>query len=95
MNAKAGPPAHVVIVEDNVEANNLMRDWLKLTFTVTCFLDAEATLRVLPPSGEPVVFLIDFNLPGDNGLGWRSRSSSCPAFRGRSTSSSAASSTRS
>jgi DNA-binding NtrC family response regulator len=62
------PPAHVVIVEDNVEANNLMRDWLKQKFTVTCFLDAESTLRILPPSDQPIVFLIDYNMPGDNGM---------------------------
>jgi FixJ family two-component response regulator len=55
-------------VEDNVEANNLMRDWLKLKFNVTCFLDAESTLRILPPSGEPLVFLIDYNMPGDSGM---------------------------
>jgi len=58
----------IVIVEDNVEANNLLRDWLKLKFPVTCFLDAESTLRILPPSDEPIVFLIDYNMPGDNGL---------------------------
>src|SRR5271170_687040 len=64
--SKAGP--HIVIVEDNVEANNLLRDWLKLKFPVTCFLDAESTLRILPPSDEPMVFLIDYNMPGDNGI---------------------------
>ncbi len=37
---------HIVIVEDNVEANNLLRDWLRLRFAVTCFLDAESTLRI-------------------------------------------------
>jgi DNA-binding NtrC family response regulator len=59
---------HIVIVEDNVEANNLLRDWLRLRFTVTCFLDAEATLRILPPRDELMVFLIDYNMPGDNGI---------------------------
>ena len=58
----------IVIVEDNVEANNLLRDWLRLHFKVTCFLDAEATLRILPPSGEKIVFLIDYRLPGDDGI---------------------------
>ena len=58
----------IVIVEDNVETNNLLRDWLRLRFTVTCFLDAESTLRILPPSNDPLVFLIDYNMPGDNGL---------------------------
>jgi DNA-binding NtrC family response regulator len=66
--SKVEPTAHVVIVEDNVEANNLMRDWLKLKFTVTCFLDAESTLRILPPSDERIIFLIDYNMPGDNGI---------------------------
>ena len=59
---------HVVIVEDNVDANNLLRDWLKLRFRVTSFLDAESTLRRFKPSDEKVVFLIDYNMPGDNGL---------------------------
>jgi CheY-like chemotaxis protein len=59
---------HIVIVEDNVEANNLLRDWLKLKFQVTCFLDAESTLRILPPSSEHLVFLIDYNMPGENGI---------------------------
>jgi len=66
--SKVESPPQIVIVEDNVEANNLLRDWLKLRFTVTCFLDAESTLRVLPPSGERIVFLIDYNMPGDNGI---------------------------
>ena len=65
---KAELPPHIVIVEDNVEANNLMRDWLRLRFRVTCFLDAESTLRILPPSDESMVFLIDYNMPGDNGM---------------------------
>jgi len=59
---------HIVIVEDNVETNNLLRDWLRLRFTVTCFLDAESTLRIMQPSDERIVFLIDYNMPGDNGL---------------------------
>ncbi len=59
---------HIVIVEDNVETNNLLRDWLRLRFPVTCFLDAESTLRILPPSDEKFVFLIDYNMPGDNGI---------------------------
>jgi DNA-binding NtrC family response regulator len=58
----------IVIVEDNVEANNLLRDWLRLRFEVTCFLDAESTLRILKPSDASMVFLIDYNMPGDNGL---------------------------
>ena len=58
----------IVIVEDNVEANNLLRDWLKLKFDVTCFLDAESTLRIFPPSSDRIVFLIDYNMPGDNGI---------------------------
>jgi DNA-binding NtrC family response regulator len=64
--ASAAP--HIVVVEDNVDANNLLRDWLILHFRVTSFLDAETTLRLLPPGDEPTVFLIDYNMPGDNGL---------------------------
>jgi len=66
--SKAETPLQIVIVEDNVEANNLLRDWLRLKFNVTCFLDAESTLRILPPSAEKIVFLIDYNMPGDNGI---------------------------
>ncbi|MEJ0000904.1 MAG: response regulator [Verrucomicrobiota bacterium] len=58
----------IVIVEDNVETNNLLRDWLRLRFPVACFLDAESTLRILPASHDRVVFVIDYNMPGDNGL---------------------------
>ena len=65
---KVETSSQIVIVEDNVEANNLLRDWLKLRFTVTCFLDAESTLRILPASEDRMVFLIDYNMPGDNGL---------------------------
>ncbi len=64
----ASSAPHIVIVEDNVEANNLMRDWLKLKFNVTCFLDAESTLRILPPSTDKIVFVIDYSMPGDNGI---------------------------
>jgi DNA-binding NtrC family response regulator len=66
--SKAETASQIVIVEDNVEANNLLRDWLKLKFTVTCFLDAESTLRILPPSKDRIIFLIDYNMPGDNGI---------------------------
>ena len=64
---------HIVIVEDNVETNNLLRDWLRLRYPVTCFLDAESTLRILPPSDERLVFLIDYNMPGDNGITLRKK----------------------
>lgn len=60
--------AQVIIVEDNVATNNLLRDWLKLSFAVVCFLDAESTRRLLSPSDTPMVFIVDYNLPGDNGL---------------------------
>ncbi len=66
--SKTNQSPHIVIVEDNVEANTLLRDWLRLRFTVTCFLDAESTLRILVPSQEQIVFLIDYNMPGDNGI---------------------------
>jgi FixJ family two-component response regulator len=77
MNTPAESSARVVIVEDNVEANNLMRDWLKGKFNVTCFLDAESTLRILPPSSEPMVFLIDYNMPGDSGMVLKSKLVPC------------------
>ena len=67
------PLAHIVIVDDNVEANNLMRDWLKLRFTVTSFLDAESVLRILPPSDETLIFLIDYNMPGRTGMELKAR----------------------
>jgi CheY-like chemotaxis protein len=60
----------IVVVEDNVEAKNLLRDWLKPRFPVTCFEDAESALRHLGsnPSDDPMVFLIDYSMPGDNGI---------------------------
>lgn len=58
----------VVIIEDNLITNNLLRDWLKLHFSVLCFLDAESATRLLTPSSERWVFVIDYNLPGENGL---------------------------
>ena len=69
----ADSASHIVIVEDNVEANNLLRDWLKLKFNVTCFLDAESTLRILPPSTDKIVFVIDYSMPGDNGIVLKSK----------------------
>ena len=65
---EAATAPQIVIVEDNVETNNLLRDWLKLRFSVTCFLDAESTLRILPATNDVMVFLIDYNMPGDNGI---------------------------
>ena len=59
---------HIVVVEDNVEANNLLSDWLKLRFKVSSFLDAESVLRLLQPTQEIALFLIDYNMPGENGL---------------------------
>jgi DNA-binding NtrC family response regulator len=64
--ADAAP--HVVVVEDNVEASNLLRDGLRLKYQVTCFPDGEAVLRLFPVSEEVLVFLLDYNLPGDNGI---------------------------
>lgn len=58
----------VVIVEDNVATNNLLQDWLKPHFAVTSFLDAESTLLKLPASDTPTTFVVDYNLPGKNGL---------------------------
>ena len=91
---EAKATAHVVIVEDNVEANNLMRDWLRLRFTVTSFLDAESALRSLPASGDKIVFLIDYNMPGDNGPR-PEEEADAPFSEGRNTFSSAEFSTTS
>jgi DNA-binding response OmpR family regulator len=60
--------AHVVVVEDNVETSNLLRDGLRLKYQVTCFPDGEAVLRLFSVSEELLVFLLDYNLPGDNGI---------------------------
>lgn len=62
------PLHHVVVVEDNVTTNNLLRDWLKLSYRVTCFLDAESLRKLLPASDAPMVFVLDYNLPGEDGL---------------------------
>ncbi|MEM1058705.1 MAG: response regulator [Verrucomicrobiota bacterium] len=64
----ADAPHHVVVVEDNITTNNLLRDWLKLAYHVTCFLDAESLRKLLPADDQPVVFVVDYNLPGEDGL---------------------------
>jgi CheY-like chemotaxis protein len=71
--SSSGAPQHhrVVIVEDNVTTNNLLREWLAPLFHVTSFLDAESTIKKLPASPEPVVFIVDYNLPGMNGIDLR------------------------
>jgi DNA-binding response OmpR family regulator len=72
MSSTPGPAQtdalRIIIVEDNVEANNLLRDWLTPYYPVECFFDAESTLRLVRPGNERIVFLIDYNLPGDNGI---------------------------
>jgi DNA-binding response OmpR family regulator len=61
-------PLRIIVIEDNVEANNLLRDWLTPHYPVECYFDAESTLRLVRPGGGRIVFLIDYNLPGDNGI---------------------------
>lgn len=63
---------HVIIVEDNATTNDLLCDWLKPHFNVTGYLDAEAALRALSSvDASPTIFVIDYNLPGINGLDLR------------------------
>jgi DNA-binding NtrC family response regulator len=68
MSADSTTLPSVVIIEDNADTNNLLQDWLRQRFNVTGFLDAESAERLLKPSDEKVVFLIDYNLPGENGI---------------------------
>ncbi len=58
----------VVIVEDNADTNNLLQDWLRQRFEVSGYLDAESAVRLLQPSTDKIVFLLDYNLPGENGI---------------------------
>lgn len=65
---------HVVIVEDNTTTNDLLCDWLKPHFSVSGYLDAEAALKALStPSADPIVFVVDYNLPGMNGIDLRAK----------------------
>ena len=64
----------VVIVEDNTTTNDLLCDWLKPHFSVTGYLDAETALKALAtPSADPIVFVVDYNLPGMNGIDLRAK----------------------
>ncbi|PTY00823.1 hypothetical protein DB346_14530 [Verrucomicrobia bacterium LW23] len=69
----ADAPKKIVIVEDNVAANHLLRDWLSVNYEVTCFLDAESAISQLKPSEDRVVFLLDYNLPGLTGIQLKQR----------------------
>jgi two-component system, LuxR family, response regulator FixJ len=74
MSAPSSPlPFSVVIVEDNATTNGLLREWLVTHFNVSSFLDAETALKELKPSAEPTAFVVDYNLPGMNGLELRAK----------------------
>ncbi len=68
MSLAPNPTHSVIIVEDNADTNNLLQDWLRQRFLVSGYLDAESALRLLAASQEKTVFLIDYNLPGENGI---------------------------
>ncbi|HSI86673.1 MAG: response regulator [Candidatus Methylacidiphilales bacterium] len=63
----------IVIVEDNVAANHLLRDWLSVNYEVICFLDAESAISQLQPVADRIVFLLDYNLPGLTGIELKQR----------------------
>jgi CheY-like chemotaxis protein len=58
----------IVVVEDNENTNQLLRDWLRLTYRVTPFLDAETTLSQIDLDQVPDAFVIDYKLPAMDGL---------------------------
>lgn len=73
MSASTTVPPHVVIIEDNVTTNDLLHDWLKPHFTITSFLSGEAAVQTLTGSADLTVFVVDYNLPGMNGLELRQK----------------------
>src|SRR5262249_25612048 len=71
MNASAKSPTAqtlVVVVEDNIPAKDLLCDWLKLSYRVEAYLDGESAAAACKGSEELAVFLLDYNLPGINGI---------------------------
>lgn len=72
--AESTESKHVIIVEDNATTNDLLCDWLKPHFNVTGYLDAEAALKALShPCPGQTVFVVDYNLPGMNGIDLRAK----------------------
>jgi len=61
----------VIIVEDNAASNQLFQEWLNSRFRVAGYIDAESAQRLVSPSTEKIVFLVDYNLPGENGIAFK------------------------
>ena len=51
--SKEEPAPQIVIVEDNVETNNLLRDWLKLRFAVDSTFAPSGGITPLVPQHAP------------------------------------------
>jgi DNA-binding NtrC family response regulator len=58
----------IVIVDDDAGINSALREWFKQYNQVETFLTAEQALEALTVSHSPDVMLLDYILPGMNGL---------------------------
>ncbi len=66
MNAALQPP--VIVVEDNVPAKDLLCEWLQLSHPVEAYTDGESAIEACKGSQDRAIFLLDYNLPGVNGI---------------------------
>jgi two-component system response regulator GlrR len=59
---------HIVLVDDDPGIISALGEWFKQLNQVQTFTSAEDTLAQISESAHPDVFLLDFVLPGKNGL---------------------------
>jgi DNA-binding NtrC family response regulator len=53
----------VILVQDDVAVNNVLRDWLQQRWKTSSLLDFESALRERLPSNERTILIIDSKLP--------------------------------
>jgi DNA-binding NtrC family response regulator len=58
----------IVVVEDNESTNQILTDWLRLTYRVRSFFDAESMHPSAFTDDVPSAFVLDYKLPGKSGL---------------------------
>ena len=77
-------PASVLLVEEHVELCSALRDWLLTTFPPLELCEARSLDEALQAAerAKPDLALIDFELPGPNGIeAARALHKRCPACR--------------
>ncbi len=69
MNQDSSSKGHLVVIEDDTDIQDLMVAFFRPKgFSVECFSDAEAVLQKAPKNLSADVAIVDFNLPGKNGI---------------------------